>query len=118
MKYIHWIAYPALIAVIIWLGYGVLDQAVWLDDMKSGSKFSQEINEDLLRFVSIRSPCDKSPKQLMAAMGVKENDYVATDTEVAHGGFRASYKNGRLVSIAADDMGRSAAVCDNDGAKH
>ena len=112
MKYIHWIAYPSLIAVILFLGYNVVDQAVWLDDMKEGSRTYQAINEDLLRFVSVRSPCDKSPKQLAAAMESKGNVYLVTDGGVGHDGFRAIYENGQLVSIAGA-MGGSATVCDN-----
>ena len=108
MKYVHWIAYPVLIAVILFLAYTTVDQAVWLDDMQEGSRSNLETNDALLRFISVESPCDKTPQQLAAAMG--KHDYLVNDRGVAYDSFLAKYEGNQLVSV--EDINRSSvSVC-------
>jgi hypothetical protein len=107
MKYVHWIAYPILAAVILFLTYAVVDQAVWLDDMKQGSKTNRETIDALLRFISVDSPCDKSPQQLAAAMGKVD---LVDDRGVSHGAFFAKYQGSQLVRVEDINHG-GVAVC-------
>ena len=115
MKYVHWIAYPALIAVILFLAYTTLDQAVWLDHLKEGSKSDDEAMSDLLRYIEVNSDCDKSPQQLAAAMG-KEYEVVESSIlspkgpAVAHSSFFAKYDGDQLVGVEDTNHG-SVSVC-------
>ena len=107
MKYVHWIAYPVLIAVILFLAYATVDQAAWLDDMKEGSRSNLETIDALLRFISVDSPCDKTPQQLASAMG---NEYLQKEDGVARGAFLAKYEGNQLVGVEDINHG-SVAVC-------
>jgi len=109
-RYVHWVAYPVLIAIILYLTYAVVDQAVWLDDMQEGSRSDSETIDALLRFVSVDSPCDKTPKQLASAMG--KLDYVVGNDVVAYGAFQATYEGSHLVSVEDVNNGK-VAVCKN-----
>jgi hypothetical protein len=112
MKYVHWVAYPTLILIIVWLFAGSLEPAIRLDHMQQAQLDDQRAISDLLRYISVNSNCDTTPQQLSSSMG-KGYDLTHSDKgnpEVAHLAFRAKYEGKRLMAIEVVDSGR-VAVC-------
>ena len=122
MKYVHWIAYPALIAVILFLTYTTLEQAVWLDHLKQGSKSDDEAMADLLRYIEVNSDCDKSPQQLATAMGkeyevIESSDLGPKGSAVAHLSFLAKYDDDQLVGVEDTNHGKVVVCSDKRAAQ-
>ena len=110
MRYVNWVAYPALILIIAYLAYVTVDQALHLDGMEQSAQDDQRSIDDLLRYISVNSDCDTSPQQLSAKMG-KDYGLIGNNTQVAHLAFVATYQGDRLSTVQIVDKGR-VAVCD------
>jgi hypothetical protein len=113
-KYVHWVAYPVLILIILWLFASSIEPAIHLDDMQQAQKLDEDSFADLLRYIAVNSACDKSPQQLAAAMGpgfaISSSHPNHKGTVVEHLAFVAKYEGGRLVGVEDVDHG-SVAVC-------
>ena len=113
-KYVHWVAYPALILVIVWLFAASLEPAIHLDHMQQAAELNRRTTDSLLRYISVNSACDKTPEQLARAMG---KDYQVIDGSPEHKGpavaqeaFLAKYDGKQLVGVEIVNEG-SVAVC-------
>jgi hypothetical protein len=98
MKYVHWVAYPTLILIIVGLFASSIEPAIRLDHMQQAQLDDQRAIGDLLRYISVNSNCDTTPQQLSRSMG-KGYDLIHSDKgnpEVAHLAFRAKYEGNSL----------------------
>jgi hypothetical protein len=116
MKYVHWVAYPALILIILFFGYWSLDQAIHLDHMGQVQLNDRRSIQDLLRYIAVNSACDKTPDQLASAMG-KDFEVIEGSPEhngpaVAHLAFLAKYEGKQLTGVEVVNQS-SVAVCSN-----